>query len=39
MTTEMALVETDGHKDEFYCGICGWVDISEYANHGHGGNE
>lgn len=25
-------VSTNGH---FYCGLCGWVPISEYTSHGH----
>ena len=23
------------HEGQFYCGRCGWVDISEYASYGH----
>lgn len=25
----------DEHEGQFYCGLCGWVDISEYAEHQH----
>jgi hypothetical protein len=28
---------TDEHEGQFYCGRCGWVDISDYASHGHEG--
>lgn len=31
--------KTDEHAGQFYCGLCGWVDISEYASHGHGKEE
>ena len=30
---------TDTHEGQFFCGICGWIDIAEYASHGHGSEE